>query len=295
MSGASAESIPDRLLEAAIHLEGAGDIDFEDGNTFLLKELEIGWDKLILRLGIDLPTIPVGRFCVLRFPDDVPFVGGECIYEFPGIELFTASPDIGPVKLNFNAIVQYIVTEISGRFTIEISKDGDYVKVFADVEAIDVDPISINDTFGKLPAILQAGVVTCAALIVSKVPQVWLLDFVLGILGLPSVTTWVLNLLDLEDDLSEWLMDKLNFSIGIDNLIYQAIFDAVLKKSEVFKIDDPYPFVPEITAKLAQFGGFINPQPVGPSFKIPETSALIINPSAVFTDHTLWIKFDFGL
>lgn len=282
-------------VEGAIHIEGAGDIDFEDGNTFLLKELDIGWDSLILRLGLDLPTIIVGKFCVIRFPDDTPFVGGVCIFEFPGVTLFDGAPDIGPVKVNLNAIIPFIVTEISGRFNIDIRKDGNFQKIYADPEAIDLDPIAINDTFGKLPAIIKVGVAACAALVVSKVPQVWLVDVLLGLLGLPSVTQWILDLLDIGDDIEEWLMDKLNLSIGIDDLIYQVIFDEVLKKSELFKIDDPFPFVPKLNAITADFGGFPGPVPTTPTFEIPPAAAGILNPSASFDDDHLWIRFDFAL
>src|SRR5215470_1442410 len=74
-------------VEGEVHLENAGDIDFEDSDTFFLSEQKIGWDKLVLRLGFNLPTITVGKFCVLRMPDDAPILGGECLVEFPGGEL----------------------------------------------------------------------------------------------------------------------------------------------------------------------------------------------------------------
>jgi len=85
-------------VDAAIHVEGVGDIDFEDGNTFLLKELKIAWEKLVLRLGFDIPTVHVGRFCIMRWPEDSPFFPGECVWEFPGGELFGGAPDVGPVN-----------------------------------------------------------------------------------------------------------------------------------------------------------------------------------------------------
>lgn len=282
-------------VEGAIHIEDAGDIDFEDGNTFFLKELDIGWDSLILRLGLDLPTVSIGKFCVLRFPEDAPFLGGECIFEFPGVTLFAGAPDIGPLTVNLNPIIGFIVTEISGRFTIDIRKDGDFQKIFADVEAIDVDPISINDTFGKLPALIKVSVASVAAQIVSKVPQVWLLDAVLGMLNIPSVTQWVLDLLDIGDDIEEWLMNKLNLSIGIDDLLYHVIFDEVLKNSALFKIDDPIHFVPEISANTADFGGFPGPVPSTPVFAIPATATRVLNPSVRFEEDHMWIRFDFDL
>jgi hypothetical protein len=281
-------------VEGEIHINGAGDIDFEDRNTFLLKELDIGWDKLVLRLGFDLPTITIGKFCLLRVPDNAPFLAGECLFEFPGGDIFEGAPDIGPIKLNLNAIISFLVSEISGRYSIGTEKKSDHIEVKAYVQALDVDPISINDTFGQLPSILQAGIAACAASVVSKIPQAWLLDAALGLVGFPSVTEWLLDLLDIEDDVEEWLMDKLNLSIGIDNLLYQIILDQVLEKV-VFKIKDPYPIETKINANIADFGGFTDPQPTGTQFTIPTAGAPIVNPSAVFDEDYLWIRFDFGL
>lgn len=283
-------------VDGEIHIEGAGDIDFEDGNTFLLKELEIGWDKLILRLGFDIPTIKIGKFCLIRMPKDAPFAAGECLVEFPGAVLFSAEPDLGPVKLNLNAIVPYIVTEISGRYQIGIRKDGGYQKVYADPQAIDVDPISISDTFGKLPALVQAAVAAASAQLLKMVPEVWMVDIVMGFLGFPTASAYLLDLLDIHDDMEEWLMDVLNVSIGIDNLLYQVIFDEMLKKSELFKIENPYPFVPEKkNLKVADYGGFPAPAPGGPDFTMPEVAVPVLNASAEFDADHLFIRFDFGM
>jgi len=281
-------------VEAAIHVVGAGDIDFEDGNTFLLKELDIAWDKLIIRLGFDIPTVEIGKFCVFRVPDDSPFWAGECLWEFPGGSLFDDEPDIGPLKINLNAIITYIVTEISGRFQISLVKDGDKLKLKADVQALDVDPISINDTFGKLPAIMQAAIAGGAAAWVASNPGSWLLDVALGILGLPSLTEVLLDLLDIEDDIQEWLMDKLNFSIGVPNLIYQAILDEILSTT-MFEIPDPYEFLPTFDVDIVDYGGFADPQPAGPKTKLEAPRAPILNPSAAFDADNLNIHFDLGV
>lgn len=283
-------------VDAQIHVEGAADIQFEPTDTFLVKEFLIGWDKFILLLGFNLPPVRVGRFCILRVPEDAPFLAGECLLEFPGGVLFGGNPDLGPIKINLNAIITYIVTEISGRYTIGIRKDGAYQKVYADPQAVDVHPISVNNTFGKLPALLQAAVATASAQMLALIPEAWLVDVVLGILGFPTVTTYLLSLLDIGDDAEEWLMEKLNTSIGIDNLIYQAIFGSVLSRNELFKIDDPYPFVPTTAGvKTSDYGGFPGGTPATPTFSIPSISAAIVDPSVSFDTDQLNIQFDFGM
>ncbi|EHK53548.1 hypothetical protein [Allomesorhizobium alhagi] len=286
-------------VEGAIHIEGAGDIDFEDGNTFLVSELDIGWDKLILRFGFDIPPIKIGGFCLIRMPEDSWFFPGECILPFPGTTIFTGAPDIGPITLNLNAIIPYVVSEVSGRYKIGIRKETDaisgksYQRIYADPEAIDVDPISINDTLGKLPTIVKAGVAVASAQMLAFLPQAWMVDVVLSFLGVPTVTAYLLDLLDIHDDMEEWLMDVLNVSIGVDNLLMQLILDDMLKKDAVFEIEDPYPFVPAGKIDVADFGGFPVP-PATPEVEHPAIAASILNASAEFDEDNMFVRFDFG-
>jgi len=281
-------------VEGAVHVEGAGDIDFEDTNTFWLGELRIAWDKLIIRLGFDIPTVELGRFCILRMPDDAPFLGGECLWEFPGGKIFDGAPDIGPLAINLNAIIPYVVTEVSGRFKISLVKDGDALKLVAHNESIDVDPISISDTFGKLPGILQAAIAGAAASYVSANPPAFLLDAALGILGFPTLTELLLDLLDIEDDVQEWLTKTLNVDIGIQNLLAGLIVGALLDK-EMFEIPDPYKFMPTFDIDVVDFGGFSDPQPAGPKVTLEAPRAAILDPSTGFDVDTLHIKFDLGV
>jgi len=286
-------------IEGEIHIEGAGDIEFEDSNTFLLKELKIGWDKLILRMGIDVPDVKIGKFCVFRMPEDSWFMGGECVFEFPGATLFTGNPDIGPVVINLNLIMQYIVTEISGRYFIYIKKEKDssgkfYQMVHAMPEAVDVDPISINDTMGKLPLLIKAGIAKAVQYMIDTIPEAWMVDVVLSFLGFPSFTTFLLDLLDIHDDVEEWLMDKLNLSIGLDNVLYQLLFQELLESEELFKIEDPYPFVKGKTLDTIDFGGY-KATPGGPTFALAAISAPVTDAVVEFAEDQLFIRFNFGI
>jgi hypothetical protein len=281
-------------VDASIHVDGAGDITFEDSDTFFLKEMNIAWDSLILRLGFNIPPVQIGRFCLVRMPDDAPFLAGECLFEFPGGTLFGGNPDIGPIKINLNAIISYVVSQISGRFQISLDKDGDFLALKAHAQSLAVAPISISETFGKLPLLIQAAIADAAASWIATNPEAWLLDTALGILGVPSLPYLLLNLLDIGDDVQIWLTDKLNIDIGIQNLIYDAILNAVLDKT-LFKIPDPYKFLPTITANISDYGGFADPQPTGPATTLPPPHADILNPSAAFDANTLHIRFDLGV
>ncbi len=281
-------------IEGAVHVAGAGTIDFEDSDSFWLDELKIGWDKLVIRLGFDIPTVTVGRFCVLRFPDDTPVVGGDCLWEFPGGELFGGAPDIGPVAINLNAIMPFIVTEVSGRFDIRLVKDGDVLKLKVHKQSIDVDPISIQDSFNQLPAILQAGIALAAANFVAAHPPAFLLDMALGILGFPSITELLLDILDIGDDMQEWLTRRLNFDIGIQNMLVGVIAGAVLEKT-MFDIPDPYSLLPATTLDVADFGGFTDPQPAGTTTALDAPRAAIVEPEARFDADMLHIGFNLAL
>ncbi len=281
-------------VDGAIRVAGAGAVDFEDSNSFWLDELTIGWDKLVIRLGFDIPTVTVGRFCVMRFPDDVPVVGGDCMFTFPGGELFGGAPDIGPVKINLNAIMPFIVMEVSGRFDISLVKDKDTLKLKVHPQAVDVDPLSIEDSFNQLPGILQAGIVAAGASFVAAHPPAFLLDMALGILGFPSVTELLLDILDIGDDVQEWLTRRLNVDIGLPNLLAGIIAGAVLDKT-MFDIPDPYELLPASTVSVDKFGGFTDPQPAPPSTTLAVPRAAIVDPEARFDADMLHIRFNLGV
>ena len=281
-------------LDAAFHIEGAGGVNFESTDTFWLDELRIGWDKLVCRLGFDIPTQEIPRFCILRVPDDVPLVGGECLWEFPGGKIFHGAPDIGPLTINLNAIIPFVVTEISGRFKIELVKDTNVVKILAHSESIDVDPISISDTFGKSPTLMQAAIAGGAASYIAANPPAFVLDFVLGeLLGFPTLTELLLDLLDIGDDIQEWLTNVLNLNIGVTNLLGGLIAGEVFKKP-LFKIPDPYELMPTIEIDVVDYGGFTVPLPTTPTVKIEPPHAAILNPTARFDADMLHITFDLG-
>jgi len=281
-------------IAGAIHIAGADGVDFEDGDSFWLDELEIAWDKLVLRLGFDIPTVHVGGFCILRLDDILPGESNDCVWEFPGADLFGAETDLGPLVIDLSPIVSYVVTEVSGRFSISPLSEGGTLKLKIRKQAIDVDPISIQDTFGKLPAILQAAIVAGAAKYVTANPPAFVIDLALGILGFPSLTELLLDILDIGDDLQEWLTRRLNVEIGIPNILEGLITNAVLKKT-MFDIPDPYGLLPTLKMDIADFGGFTDPQPPGPMTTLAAPAANIVNPEARFDADMLHIRFDLGL
>ena len=104
-------------------LEG-GDVDLRADNTVKIDELDIKWDKLDFHLGLDLPRICVGGFCI------VPNPFGGCLVRAPRICVFGADPDIS------------ITLPLGGIVTSEISFTGSlYFKYFIN----SARPIGMDD------------------------------------------------------------------------------------------------------------------------------------------------------
>ena len=124
-----------------------------------------------------------------------------------------------------------------------------------------------------------------------------MIERLLSVLGFPSLSEYILDILDIQDDVEEWLMRWLNMSIGIDQLIHQALLDAVLKGTALYKIDDPVTLMSEdVASDPTKYGGF------GPSGEDAATAATVtlakvavrvLKPNVEFNDHEMVVTFDF--
>jgi len=72
-------------------------------------------------------------------------------------------------------------------------------------------------------------------------------DIILAAIG--SVADLLRTLLDIPDDISEWLSDLFNVSFGVFNLILQFVADFFGKCISFFQLDDPYPMFPKTVEK----------------------------------------------
>ena len=291
-------------IEGEFHIVGAGKVEFNDGDTFTASEIDLAWDKLILYVGIDIPTITVGKFCIVEIPDDLkPFLG-DCI-EFPGGDIFTASPEYR-IKLNLNAIVQFIITEISTVASIDVkhgSKSGqDYWGIHVNPEAVNVDLVDIEDTLGQADVLVAGAIAAAVVYIESIAPAAFAIDVLLGIVGFPSLSEYILDILDIQDEVEEWLMRTLKISIGIDQIIYQFILDFLLEDSPLYKIDDPVKIASGDTDdNTAGYGGFgvdgLAPPPPPPpanTVTLSKVEARVNQPDVMFTDDEMVVTFDLG-
>lgn len=248
-------------LEA--HLEG-GNVDLRADNTVQIKELDIKWDKLDLTLGLDIPEICVGGFCILPNPF------GGCIVRAPKICIFSADPDIS------------VTLPLGGLITSEISVTGSLLTKYAinparpagmnDWDAqdaspslanhwqlyvapqfLDVDVFDIADIVGDL---LENAVNAAVDNLLGFLPG-WARDLIKGLLG--SIIDLIRSILDIPDDIQEWISDLLNVSFGILDFILQLIAESFANKFPLHQIEDPYPVMEAVA----------NPNPGFPPAIVP--------------------------
>jgi hypothetical protein len=232
-----------------IHLEN-GAIDLRAGNTVFLDELDIKWDRLDLTLGLNIPEICIGGFCIIPTPFG-------CALRAPRVCAFSADPDIS-------------VTLPLGGFTSELTLEGRLVpkyfvnpgrpagmndwdaqetdpplynqwRIHLDPKWVDIDLIDVADTVGDL---LEAAVDAAIDGLLGWLPG-WAKDLIKAILG--SVIDLIRAILDIPDDIQEWVSDLLNVSFGLIDLIGHIILEHFAEKEPLTFVEDPYPVLPEAT------------------------------------------------
>lgn len=231
------------------HLED-GTVDLRADNTVQIKELDIKWDRLDLTLGIDIPEICVGGFCIIPNPF------GGCILRAPEICVFSDDPDISftlplgglitsEISVTGSLLAKYAINpDRPGGMNDWDAQDADpslanHWQIFIDPQFLDVDVFDISDIVGDL---LENAVNLAIDNLLGFLPG-WARDLVKAIIG--SAIDLIRSILDIGDDIQEWISDLLNVSFGILDLILQLIADYLANKSPIQEIEDPYPILPE--------------------------------------------------
>jgi hypothetical protein len=228
---------------AALHLED-GTVDLRADNTVAVKELDVKWDALSVGVGFDIPEICVGGWCVIPTPFG-------CALRLPKICVFSDDPDVdvdidlsgivtSELSLTASLVTGYFVDPARppGMSAIQAQSAGipNKWQVFLDPETVDVDVFDIADIVGDL----LEDALTDAVNALLPGPQ-WAKDLVLAILG--PVIDLIRALLDLPDDIEEWLSDLLNVSFGLLDVIITAVADYFAARNPLFEFEDPYPIL----------------------------------------------------
>jgi hypothetical protein len=226
-----------------IHLEN-GSVDLRPDGTVHVKELDIKWDRLNLSLGIDIPEKCILGGCLIPTPFG-------CLLEIPPICLFSADPDIQIVLPLSNGLITSEIS-ITGRLLTRYHVNPDRPasmdqwdaqlpdpplnntwQLFLEPQFVDVDLVDVADTVGDL---LDEAIETAIAAL--GIP-----DVIADLLG--SIVDLVRVILDIGDDIQEWLEDLLGVSLGLENIIGQALIEHFVTDEPLFELEDPYPILGE--------------------------------------------------
>lgn len=221
-----------------------GRIEFQSNGTVLVKELDIVYDPLKLTLGIDIPPVTIGGFCIIPTP-------WGCALKAPKKTFFSGNPDIS-ATLDLGGI---ITTEISATCSFKLgywvnpastgmSRWDAYAigqpnewRLFLDPGWIDIDIIDIADTAGNLIDKLIDKLVDD---LLGFLPD-WARDLVKKILG--SLGSLIRKILDLTDDIDEWLSNLFGVSFGLFDFIAEKVLDYFAARNAIFSFQDPYPIM----------------------------------------------------
>ena len=222
-----------------------GSVDLRNDNTISIKELDI--DPVVFRgfVGIDIPGRCFGGFCLIPSP-------WGCVLRAPQICIFDDDPDLG---LDLD-LAPFLRSEVSfiGRLVTRYAVNParpvgmDYLtaedlglenqwQVFIDTEAVDIDLFDIADIAGDL---LEAALASAVDALLGPLPG-WVKNLVTALLG--PLVDLARAILDLPDDLDEWLSDLFGTSLGLGDLIAQAVLDHVARKFPINVIEDPFPIL----------------------------------------------------
>lgn len=263
--------------EVEFHLEG-GDVDLQADNSLVVRELDIKWDKLRVYAGIDIPELCIGGFCIIPSPF------GGCWVRAPRICVFDDDPDIG-IDLNLNGLLtseislaakpdlRYLIDPARpvGMSWLDAEDAGLANKwaLFIDPEWVDIDVFDWADIVGDL---LENALDNAIDDLLGFLPG-WAKDLIRAILG--PIIDLVRSILDIGDDIDEWLSDLLGVSLGLFDFIITVVADHFASKFPLLKIEDPFPILPYQNGLI----------PV----KLPIESL-----TATFTDDELVITADIG-
>ncbi len=191
-----------------------------------IKELDIVWEDVRFQFGLDIPTVTIGGQCVLR-------AFGRCRIRLPKKSFFRRSIDVKTPEIR----LPQFRSEISmSAFPIINQNDNNY-KVYLKPTRPDIDFIDIPDTIGDA---LDSFVDKVVDNILGFLPR-WARNLIKRILG--SLTKLVRRLLDLGDDIEEWLSRVLNTSLGVFDMFADILLAFFGPKFEIFEISDPYPIL----------------------------------------------------
>jgi hypothetical protein len=236
--------------DGRLFLKG-GSLALRDDGTIRLRELDARWDKLDFSLTVKLPEISFGGGVVevplgsILLPGTGVFSGGKTVTFTVHLAPFVKhelSLIASPLIQHFDPATTAIGKHCQDLHTaLNIDDTKPQWRIFCDPQTIDFDLFDFADTVGDL---FEQAFTDALDAVLPRGP---LHDLILA--GIGSIADLLRTLLDIPDDISEWLSDLFNVSLGVFNLILQFVADFFGKCISFFQLDDPYPMFPKTVEK----------------------------------------------
>lgn len=194
------------------HLEN-GTVSFEPDNTIRISELDVKWDKLDVTIAINLP-----RICFSLFGIEL-----GCIFEGnPDLEFTLHLPTGFTSEISCNAgLKTYYSPGSPNEWLLYIAPS-----------RVDLDIIDVADTVGDMLNSALNSMIEALGL-----PD-WFEDIAENIIG------YVRELLDIPDDLGEWLQNLIFKELGIESTIESYIAIWLADTMPIRVLEDPVEIMP---------------------------------------------------
>ncbi len=232
------------------HLEG-GSVDIRPDGSVKLDELDLRWDELRLSLGLDIPEICVGGGCInLPWPIPDLCLPRWCIFDRdPDVQF---AIDLAPFVAQEVSLTATLATRhwdpatavpqpvcntlrsllVDAGVIPALPTDRKQWHVHLLPGPVDIDLFDFPDVVGNLIENALTAAVT------ALIPGGWVRDLVLAIVG--GIADLVRAILDIPDDLEEWLSDLFNVSFGLLDTLVQAVSSFFAHCVPIYRIDDPF-------------------------------------------------------
>ena len=225
------------------------------GPRGLIKELDLLWEVLDIEVGINIDPVSVGGFCIIPTP-------WGCALRAPKKTFFKSDPDVS-ATLALGGLRH----EVSAAFDLETKKRSANWEVLLKPQSpIDIDFVDLADMVGDILDRLIKNFVKQA---LGFLPG-WARDLVEAILG--AFADLIRRLLDLADDVMEWIEKKIGISLGLIDIAISIFFEFFYKGTPIYEMPLRFELMP--------------PDQSGPAVTAPVTNlsaAFAMNPGrAVF-------------
>lgn len=232
-------------FKASFHLDTNGKFDlvgpnpshpiYKDGFVHI-READIRWERLGFGVELNIRTITVGGQCIIK-------LFGKCRLRLPKKSFFTRDPDVSTGRIGLDDVVESEIsigfTPIARRATDPDDPNQKQWHIVPRVVFFDGELLDLADTAANIVQKLLKAIVDAAF---GWLPG-WARDIVDAIVG--GLVNLIRRILDLGDDLTEWLSRQLRFSIGLFNIVAQLAARHFEEDLIISGIDTPLELLPE--------------------------------------------------